>query len=135
MNPNEAFTDLNIDAVTGERMMSMLGIGVHDLSIPSRFSKLKSIIGIFKNFSDDTQRFLISRATTGKNVDRLEYMYEYSNLLENKLGLEKELQDFQKETSALNTIDPIILESNARRSEQLSSSLNRVKDMMSVYEK
>ncbi len=136
MNPERAFEDLGIDAVTGVSVMEMLGVSTDELSIPQRFSRLKEVINYFKQFPEDTQRFLIRKATAGKLVDKLDHLYEYTHLLQRKSHYEETLKGLDKERSAIETTgDEVLLRDVAQRSLDNSQQLDFIKQEIGIYEK
>lgn len=135
MSAQDSFSDLNIDAVTGTSLMNLLGLSTYDLSNPQRFSKFRSVIDFFKQFPEDTRKFLITRATLGKNVDKLDHVFEYSQLLDSKINLEKQIEDFKNEVSVLNISDPLVMIENEHKSSELDLSLKQLQSRIEVYEK
>lgn len=101
MNIERSFEDLGIDAVTGVRLMDVLNVSPHELALPQRFSRLSTIIDYLKLFSEDTQRFLINKATRGKPIDKLDHMFEYVDLLKQKTHYDQVLEDAKAKVSAL----------------------------------
>lgn len=133
---DQKLNDLGIDAITGISLMDQLDMNPDDLAIPQRFSRLKEVIGFFKQFPEDTQRFLITKATRGKAVDKLNHIFEYTKLLTKRSEYEDILQGIDKEKSALGfMIDPIKAQAIAERSVETRTSLEMVSDEIKVYEK
>ncbi len=91
MNPETAFGDLGVNAITGSMLMEMLDLTMDDLSSPRRFSCLREVIAFLSKLPEDDQRFLVSKATRGKNVDKLSHMREYVLLLSKKSSYEDEM--------------------------------------------
>lgn len=136
MNPEAAFGDLGIDAITGTLFLEQLDMSPDEFASPERFSKLQSVINYLKQFPDDTQRFLIAKATRSKYVDRLEHMFEYTELLKRKESVEKNLVSIDKENSAIEfSEDPFLKAGVARRSYDANDELARIKDEIAIYEK
>lgn len=134
MNAERAFQDLGIDAVTGVELMDQLQISVDELQSPRRFSMLKEVINYFKNYSPDAQRFLISKATNGKMVDKLDHVFAYTKLLESKARYETELTQAEKEREAV-TGDEILSQNAALKELELRKKVEFVKEEISIFEK
>lgn len=136
MKPESAFADLNIDAMTGVRLMEALGLSTIDFSNPARFTRLSQVIDFLRQYPEDTQNFLISRVTTGKMGDRLDKVFEYTQLLERKRTVEQSLETVKKEASVIPLeADPILRESIARREIETFSQLQSIGNEIAVYEK
>jgi hypothetical protein len=99
MDPESAFNDLGVNAVTGTRLMEMLDVTMTDLIDPQRFSRLRSITEFLSQFPEDTQRFLVNKATRSKNLDKLTHMFEYSELLKERAKAEESLKSCVEEMS------------------------------------
>lgn len=135
ISPEQSFNDLGIDAITGTQMMDWLSLSKIDLGDPTRFSRLKEIIDYFKQFPEDTQRFLIVRATRNKTVDRLTHVWEYAQLLNRRKGYEDMLQLIEKERSVLGeNPDPVILSSISSRSLETRESIAKLNSEIGIYE-
>lgn len=135
-NAESTLNQLNVNAITGVSLMNMLGIGLDELSDPRRFAQLEQVIAFLKQFPDDTQRFLVSKATAGKQVDKLSHMFEYTNLLKNKEGQEKVIDGIIKEKSALEmSNDTFRIQEVASQEEAALQTLARLKDEIAIYEK
>lgn len=136
ISTEQAFNDLNIDAVTGVQMLEWLGVVPSELSDPQRFSRLQSIISYFKQFPPDTQRFLIMRATKNKMVDKLQHVWEYSQLLQQKKVYEDINISIDRERSALGeNSDPALKSSIESRSLENREQLARINDEINLYER
>lgn len=95
------FNDLGINAIQGVELLGSLGLTTDDLEFPQVFSKLQSVVKYLSNFPEDTQRFLINKATRGKMVDKLGHMFEYTQILKEKERYEREMESAIQELSAL----------------------------------
>ena len=135
-NIESAFNELGIDAVVGTELMDWLGVSAIDLGDPQRFSKFQSVIGYFKQFPVDTQRFIIRKAVNGKNVDKLQHIWEYSELLKNKKAVEESLEKIKVEASAVGTSgDAVLRMANAEREIEANRALGQITDEIRLYEK
>jgi len=80
MNNSQLFNDLGISPISAISIMESLDLSTEDLSFPQNFVKLKHVIDFLKDYSEDTQRFLIRKATLNKQ-NKLKCMDEYCDLL------------------------------------------------------
>lgn len=136
MNPEAIFDGMGVDAITGVKLMDWLGVTAEELQVPQRFHRLQDIVQFLKQFPEDTQRFLISKSTRGKLVDKLDHFFEYTSLLKEKQAKEALLQNLDKERSAVEMSgDEILKRDVAQRSLQVSESLAKVKAEIEIYEK
>lgn len=136
MDMQQVFQDLGVDAITGSELMGLLQISTDDFHSPQRFSKFKEVIDYFKQFSPDSQRFLVNKATQGKLVDRLDHIYEYTRLLESRSQLEQTLGAMEKERDVIDQSGDIVLQTNlAERQMELRQKLGRVSEEIGIYEK
>ena len=136
MNTERVFEDLGIDAITGVEIMDQLSIVPDELQSPRRFAQLKEVINYLKQFPQDTQRFLINKATRGKLVDKLQHLHEYTHLLTRKSFYEQELEKLSKERSAVEQAgDPILLKDIATRDMANREQLNFIQEEIGIYEK
>jgi hypothetical protein len=85
------FNRLGVGAVVGTRLMELLGLSKDDLADGKRWNQFKDTIEFFSRFPEDDQRFMVSKVAKGKIVDKLQHMWEYSQLFSRKLEVEKQL--------------------------------------------
>lgn len=136
INTESAFNSLGIDAITGVELMEWLGLSPIDFTDSGRFNRFKTVIDYFKQFPVDTQRFMIRRVTNGKNVDKLQHVWEYTELLKNKKAVEEAIEKIKTERSALGAgNDPILVQNFAQREIDARTALNHVTQEMALYEK
>lgn len=136
MNPESAFNELGVDAVTGSLLMEVLGVTTAELQIPRRFEQLKAVINYLKDFPEDTQRYLINKATRGKMVDKLEHMAEYTNLLKQRTFNQDILKKIDDERSATaGNSEPTIEREIAQRALDVRATIGKLSDEISLYEK
>lgn len=129
------FGDLGVDAITGVELMDFLDLTADELQDPRRFSQLQQVISFFKQFPTDTQRFLIKKVTTGKMVDKLKHVLEYTRLLSKKSALENELDAVEKERSAIEASgDPIALQQISFKANDIERMLTGTNDEIRIYE-
>jgi hypothetical protein len=130
------FEDLDIDAITGTELFQMLGLSSIDLANPSRFTRLQQVIDYLKQFPEDTRRYMVSKVTSGKAVDKLDKVFEYTQLMQRKSGLEKELDTVRKEGSILTgDSDPLIRANQAQRELATRDAVNTIQKEIEIYEK
>jgi hypothetical protein len=136
INTESKFNELGVDAVSGVNLMEWLGISPIDLSDTARFLKFKDVIDYFKQFPPDTQRYLIKRAVNNKNVDKLNHVFEYSELLKNKRAVEEALEKLKVEGSALGPdSDRVLRMAHAQKEIGAKDALNAVMREIDIYEK
>lgn len=136
MNPNTAFADLGVDALTGTRLMNAFNLSNIDFSNPSRFARFQQIIDFLKQYPEDTQDFLISKVKNGKVGDILDKMFEYSQLLSKKQTFEKDLENIKKESAVLTPdSDPFLRAASAQREMKAVDSIRTVSNEINLYEK
>ena len=134
ISTESAFNELGIDAITGVEIMDWLGISAIDLGDPARFGRFHDIIDYFKQFPVDTQRYIIRKVTNGKNVDKLNHVWEYSELLKNKRAAEEAIEKVKTELSALGTNpDPVLVQNYALREAEARQALNAVVAEAAIY--
>lgn len=135
INIETAFNELGIDAATGVELMDWLQISPIDLGDPTRFSKFHSVIDYFKQFPVDTQRYLIRKAINNKNVDKLNHVWEYAELLKRKSEIEKATEKIRLEGSALGPeSDAVLRMANAQRELDAKEQFNKVVQEIEIYE-
>lgn len=131
-----AFNDLGVDAVTGTELMEWLGISPADFVEPLRFSRFHEVIDYFKDMSPDTRRYMIRRATHNKNVDKLQYVWEYTQLLKQKRSMEESMEKLKNEGSALGPdSDPVLRMDHAQKEISARDELNRLTQEVEIYER
>jgi len=130
-----AFNELGVDAVTATELMDWLGLSTLDIGDPKRFHLFNDVIGYFKQFPVDTQRYLIKRATRDKNVDKLQHVWEYSQLLQKRTSAEQEMEKVRVEQSALGTdADPTIRISQAQKELEIKGRINDITSEIRLYD-
>lgn len=133
MNAEQAFNDLGIDAITGVELMDRLQLSVEELIIPQRFHRLRDVINYFKHLPEDTRSFLLNKTLTGKNVDKLDHVWGYTQLLSTKRDTETSLQGIERELSAVESDETLKVEV-AQRHKTVRERLERLKEEISIYE-
>jgi hypothetical protein len=87
MDIETAFNDLGVDAIVGSRLMGMLGLYTSDFIDPARFMRFKEIIDFFKPIPE--MEYMVNRITIGKNVDKLDHVWGYTQLSKRRDDLRK----------------------------------------------
>lgn len=134
MNISTAFDDLGVNAIAGVSLMGHLGLNPQDLMFPQKFAKFQVVVDFLKQFPEDTQRFLINKATRGKFLDKLDHMFEYTNLLKNKESIEKDLNSLEKEVSAIFDDEFKSAEVSTKITEN-KERLDKIKEEITLYER
>ena len=135
-NAETTFNDLGVSAILGTQLLGWLNLSLEDLAIPSRFTKLQSCIDYLKQFPDDTQRFLINKATRGKAVDKLDHLYEYTNLLKEKTSIEANLKANASELSVISgSQDMMKISELTSKVDSLQTNLRHINEEITIYEK
>lgn len=137
MNNTEAqFEQLGLDAMTGVHIMNLLHLTMSDLADPMRFSRLESIVEFLKQYPEDHQRFLVSKVSTGKPVDRLLHVWEYTQLLRKRGDARDRLNSIQKRKKELEaTPDPVQMEKVKTDEAGIREQIKVLKSEIGIYEK
>lgn len=136
MNFESTLAHLGINAITGVRVLDLLDISTDDIQIPQNLSKVKDIIDFLKQYPEDTQRFLINKATRGKPVEKLKHFHEYTQLLQKKAELEKELEMIGDEKDIVEaTGDVAKLQEVANREVQIKMLSDTMAEEITLYER
>lgn len=136
VNAETIFNDLGINALVASEMLGMFDLTVDDLNIPETFTKLQSVINYINKFPEDTQRFLINKATRGKNVDKLDHMFRYTLILKDKEINEKLLDNTSKEISAISNGGDIkkVTELQTKKS-VIETNIKLLNEEMEIFQK
>lgn len=136
MDIERKFNDLNIDAITGVRLLELLDLSADELALPQRFNQFKDVISYLKQFPEDTQRFIVNKSTRSKAVDKLSHIFEYINILKEKEYTEGLFENTKKEKSVLETsTDEFEKQEVEDRYKELETKINTLKDELFLYEK
>jgi hypothetical protein len=93
------FRELQVDPIEGTEIMSLIGADVTQLSNPGKFNKIREIINYFQGKQD--KQYVISKLTLGKNVDKINFLFEY-------IGLRKQYEAKMNEMASLKSPDELI---------------------------
>lgn len=136
MDIESAFQDLGANALDATRIMDSLGLSTSDLHIPQRFSRLQAVIQYLKQFSEDTQRFIVNKSTRGKAVDKLNHVFEYTGLLKEKSIYDQELSKVQKELGTYSAIEDFAhLQDSKLKEAELTQKVASIQENIYLYEK
>ncbi len=128
--------DLGVDAITGVKVLNLLDISTDELQIPQRFSKLQDIIKFLSQYSEDTQRFLINKATRGKQLDKQQHFHEYMQLLQKKAVVNDVLDHVLDEKDIIEaTGDATKLQELANREVELRMQSDNLAEEINLYER
>lgn len=129
--------DLGVDAITGVRLMQLIGVYPSEFFDESRFMQFKDVIDFFKDKPD--LEFLINKITAGKNVDRLTHVWGYCELTKQKVEKSKQLDVLNDRKKTLEVMN---LESNEFALAEIENEINEtninighLSDQMFSYEK
>lgn len=136
ISTEQAFNELGVNAVDGTEFMDILGLSPMDIADPQRFSRFRSVLDFFKQFPADTSRFMIRKVTNGKNVDKLQYVWEYAELLRQKAQAEKTIERVRTEASAMgSTTDPDVASLYSGELLAAKKQLDFITKETAIYEK
>lgn len=132
---SQIIEDLGSNPITTVKILDWLGLDIAELSIPSRFAKLEYVLDFLSQFPEDTQRFLITKSTRGKAVDKLDHVFEYSHLVTSKMNLENELEMASKEFDQVSIIgDSERINQLNNQKLQVTEALSRLNREIEIYE-
>jgi hypothetical protein len=134
LNTQEIFNDLGVNAIVATNLMDLLGLYPNDFYDPQRFSRFQVVVDYLKQFPDDTQRFIITKATRGKLVDKLDHVFEYTNLLKQKFAQEEALENIKKEISVLEATGDPKIEMTRLQEEEMDRQIERTLEEIKIYE-
>lgn len=95
----DKFNDLGVDAIVGSDLMYRTGITADDLRNPQSFEKMRDIIAYLKEVPPEQRSYLFNKVLAGKNVDKLEHMWNYIELSKRREAKEAELNLLEEELS------------------------------------
>lgn len=142
MNIEAIFNEVGADALFCTEVMDTLGINADEFIDPKKFNQFKDVVKYLKD--SPNWQYVAKKLTTGKMVDKLQHLWEYSQL-ESQLKMTQE--EKQKIRENLETIikfsgdKKVPLEEldnykEARKQyEKVESSLADISNEMSIYEK
>lgn len=134
MNPESTLAQLGITPMNAVMLMETLGVGMDELVSPQRMAKLQAVIDFFKQFPEDTQRFMINKAVRGKTVDKLDHMFEYVHLLEDKMNNESLLDGIIKEKSMIDGSNDVFrMQEVAQRESEVLNKIDLLKQEIEIY--
>lgn len=142
MSVQNAFDSLNISPVFATQLMSALGLQTYELDDPVRFKRLEDIVRKI-SLSPDPM-FLISRLTTGKQVDKLDHVWGYLELQDRLDSKMQEMRAMDERHDTLvrfatekgtNPLDLDEYRASASQKDSLSREIGSIRTEMSIYEK
>jgi len=117
MSVSEMYNDISADSIAITDIMMALGLSADELQFGDRFMKFKDVIEYLKD--QPNYSYIIRKLTTGKQVDALQHLWEWTQLSKARERYEKELSD---KKSALDNFGEVDEESMS--GEELDSYLN-----------
>jgi len=136
INLEEAFGDVGVNAIVGVKFMDLLGIYNGDLQIASRMARFEDVVSYLKRFPEDTQRFLVTKATRGKMVDKLNHVWEYVNLLRQKELMDRQLDDVKSQISGLEGMGDLNkLQETIQLETELTDKAEVLQEEINIYTK
>lgn len=129
MRNEQLITELGINPILAVTIMENLDLSTDDINIPQNFAKLQHVINFLKDYSEDAQRFIIRKATFGKQ-NKLKCMDEYCDLLKEKSSLESNLEKIKKEQSAVGISGHFM-----QQEVEINNRLNALKEEIEIYHK
>ena len=136
MNPEQVMNQLGVNAITGTRLLDLLDISMDDLRIPQTFSKVQDIINFLAPLSEDTQRFMIQRATAGKMVDKVKHFHEYIQLVQKNSSLQEQYEALNAERRLVEGMTtPEETELFESKKQGLEKNIQDVLEEMGIYER
>jgi Mor family transcriptional regulator len=135
MRNEQLFNELGISPLLAVELLDNLDLSTEHLNDPYIFSKLQSVIEFLKEYPEDTQRFIIKKATFGKQ-DKLKVMAEYSRLLKEKSFYDGIAEKINKEKSAFEMTDDLLKKQELSERESTNNAkLNLLKEEINLYHK
>lgn len=136
MSVLEKYSDLGIDPMKATQLLDVLGVSVTDLSIPERFEKFKQTARYIIRF--DNFPYLIRKLTLTKNVDKLQHVWEWTELSRQRDEEQGKLAAISFDEAELENIkDPVVLEKFEQIRRVMNESTSRIKSIdqeMELYE-
>lgn len=99
MDIAKKFEDLGVGVVTGIQLMKSLNISPDDFVDEARFLRFKDIIDYFKDIPD--REYIFNRITIGKNVDKLDHVWGYTELSKRRNDITNYLSSEEKRLNTL----------------------------------
>lgn len=135
MDIERQFEDLGVDAITGVKLMQLTGISPDDFIDPIRFLRFKDVINFFKDIPD--KEYLINRVLLGKVVDKLDHLWGYTQLLQQRATTENHIKELSENLDKVKFMPKA--ETDALKFEQelgnAQGELSKIVDHMAAYEK
>lgn len=133
MSVLEKYSDLGIDPLKATELLDVLGVSADELSAPGRFEKFKQMAKYMIKF--DNFPYLIKKLTLTKNVDKLQHVWEWTEL---SRQLEEENQKLsavsidEKEIEHLH--DPEVREKFGQLKAAMEESASKIKHLSEEIE-
>ena len=134
---------MGVSALYATNLMGLLGLHPDELLDAARFERFKDVLMHLKD--NQQYEYIVNKLTRGKSVDKLDHLWSYGKLEKQKMLLEKDREEVQKN---LNTIlrlagDKQITDPNdvvgysdcVKMLDGANDGLRRIEDEMSFYER
>lgn len=134
--------DLNIDAINGAEIMSLLGLSSYQLDDPITMNRMTDVIKYLKDVPDKS--FFVNHIMIGKNIqDKLSHVWTYIEVLKKREETESNLSNVEKQLrgysdrAIMNQLSeaekPIIFELSKQK-DSILTELSRNKEEVFKYE-
>jgi len=135
MQNEQLFNELGVSPLLAIKMMESLDLSIEDIQNPFTFRRLQTVIDHLKGYSEDTQRFLIRKATLGKQ-DKLKCMDEYCDLLKEKKFNEDKKEQIKKEKSAIElSKDELKISEIKQKEQEINRRIAFISEEIDLYHK
>lgn len=117
-------------------IMELLGVNPNDLIDPSRFKRFQDTARYLSQF--ENYPYMIKKLTIGKNVDKLNHLWEWTALAKQRQELASEFaQASTEEQELVGDTDPETLDRYAvvkTKVDRTMTSLKAIEAEMNIYE-
>lgn len=136
MSIYEKYNDIGIDPMKATEIMELLGVNPNDLIDPNRFKRFQDTAKYLSQF--ENYPYMIKKLTVGKNIDKLNHMWEWSTLAKQRQELSAKFAQAsteEQELSSDKSIDGLdryaIVKTKVDRA---MTSLKAIEAEMNIYE-
>ncbi len=135
MDTEKAFNELGVSAIIGVKLLEAFNMSPEDFVIPARFAKFQSVVAFLKQYPEDTQRFLITKGTRRSAGDKLDYFFDYANILKEKTIAQQLLEQVNKELELMEAVgDPIKFGEVKAKQGDLQEKIYRLSEEQTLWE-
>lgn len=143
LSTSNPFSDLNVDPIKGTEILSYLGVTPSTLSHPTIFNQVQDILAHLQNVED--YRWFINKAVGAKNVDKLQHVWEYVKLQEERAQLSGDLDKINRNISEatmkeqdgqLDELEKkVVIPDLFNQKRDLTKRVSRIDEELAIYEK